>query len=96
MLVVRVTPRAKADRVEGVVLDAEGRAMLALRVRAAPNDGAANKAAATLLARAFDLLISRVTLIAGATQRVKRLRLDGDPQAIERACARLASEGGGG
>ena len=66
-LVVRVTPRAARDVIEG--LDADG--TLRVRVTAAPADGAANAAVAKLLAKALALPGRDVVLISGATARQK-------------------------
>lgn len=59
--------------------DAEGRAALALRVSVAPEGGKANAAVAKLVARAAGVARSAVTIEAGETARLKRLRLAGDP-----------------
>jgi uncharacterized protein (TIGR00251 family) len=66
-LVVRVTPRASRDAIEG--FDPEG--VLRVRVTAAPADGAANAAVAKLLARALDLPSRDVVLVSGAAARQK-------------------------
>ena len=61
--------------------------MLRARVSAPPEDGAANEALLRLLAKAFGLPRRALMLEAGATQRVKRIRIDGDPAGL---AARLA------
>ncbi|MBI2250173.1 MAG: DUF167 domain-containing protein, partial [Brevundimonas diminuta] len=43
-LPVRLTPGASADRIDGWDVDAEGRAVLKVRVRARPVEGEANVA----------------------------------------------------
>ena len=75
---VRVTPRAGIDSIDGV--DDQGR--LKVRVRAAPADGAANKAVLKALAADLGLPQSMVVLIAGATSRVKRVGLDVAPSVL--------------
>jgi uncharacterized protein len=72
-LVVRLTPRAGRDAIEGV--DAEGR--LRVRVAAPPVDGAANEALVRLLASALDLTRTAIEVESGATSRVKRIRVEG-------------------
>jgi uncharacterized protein (TIGR00251 family) len=78
---VRVTPRASRDVVEGV--DEAGE--LRVRVTAAPADGAANKAVVRLVAKAAGVPRSTVGIVAGATSRHKRLRLEGVSTAALRA-----------
>jgi len=75
----RLTPRAGADRIEGIVLRC-GRPWLAVRVAAPPVDGAANGALIAFLARVLGVARSQVSLLAGERGREKRLRIDGaDP-----------------
>ena len=50
---VRVTPRGGRDALDGVETLADGRAVLKVRVRAVPEDGAANAAVTALLAQAL-------------------------------------------
>jgi uncharacterized protein len=69
---VRLTPRAGADRLDGVV---DG--VLRARVAAAPVDGAANEALCRLLSREVALPRSAIRLVSGATARVKVVELDG-------------------
>ncbi|MDT8343801.1 MAG: DUF167 family protein [Thermohalobaculum sp.] len=88
---VRVTPRARRAGIEGVSLDAAGRALLVVKVTAPPAEGAANAAVAVLIAKALGLPKSAVTLDAGATGRIKTLRLAGPPEALAQALAALAS-----
>ena len=74
-IAIRLTPRAGADRIEGIVLRG-GRPWLAVRVAAPPVDGAANGALIAFLGVAR----SQVSLLAGARGREKRLRIAGaDP-----------------
>ncbi len=89
MLSVRVTPGAAADRIDGIIARDDGSRHLALRVRAVPDKGAANKAVCTLVARAFGLPASSVTLAAGTTSRQKRLHLAGDPETLVKQLNRL-------
>lgn len=80
-LSVRLTPRGGADRVEGVTA-AGGRPCLAVRVAAAPAEGAANRALVRLLADALGVPKGAVTFLSGETARVKRLRIAGDPATL--------------
>jgi hypothetical protein len=74
-LAVRVTPRASKEGAEGVWHDADGAAWLAVKVRAAPDDGQANKAVIALLAKALGVPKSAITLESGAAARLKRLHI---------------------
>jgi uncharacterized protein YggU (UPF0235/DUF167 family) len=67
---VRVIPRARIDRVDRM---RAGR--LVLRVAAAPESGAANRAAAALLASALRLRVAEVQLERGSTSRDKTLSI---------------------
>ncbi len=64
--------------------------MLLARVRAVPDEGEANRALCELLAKTLRVPKSAVDVIAGATARLKQVRIAGDPQAlsaaIERCC----------
>ncbi|MFN6978283.1 MAG: DUF167 domain-containing protein [Gemmobacter sp.] len=69
VIAVRVTPRAGRDAV------LEGPDGIAVRVTAPPADGAANAAARRVLAQALGVAPSRLTLVAGASGRMKRFRV---------------------
>ena len=71
-LVVRVTPRAAAERV-GAYEDG----VLALWVTLAARDGAANRASLRLVARALGVGTGRVRLVSGQRSRTKRLEVEG-------------------
>ncbi|MGD0318055.1 MAG: DUF167 family protein [Xanthobacteraceae bacterium] len=92
---VRLTPRGGRDAIEGVERRADGRAVLKARVRLAPSDGEANSALCRLIADALDIAPRQVTVAAGATSRLKRIRVTGEPAALVRALRRLVSDGGG-
>ena len=70
LLPVRVSPRASRSVVEGWRDGA-----LHVRVTAAPTDGRANRAVATLLAEAFGVAPSAVELVSGAAARDKLFRV---------------------
>jgi len=84
-LVVRLTPRAGADRIEGWARDGSGRAYLKARTTAAPADGKANQALERLIARALDVPPSRVRIASGASARVKTLVIEGADEALVEA-----------
>ncbi|RUW72716.1 MULTISPECIES: DUF167 family protein [unclassified Mesorhizobium] len=77
-LFVRLTPKAALDRIEGVETTADGRSHLKARVRAVPENGAANAALVKLVAKALGVPGSSVSVVAGGTARLKTLRIVGD------------------
>jgi hypothetical protein len=87
---VRLTPRGGRDAVEGVLALSDGRSVLAARVRAVPEKGGANLALAAVIAEAFDVPKSAVTLVSGHTARVKTLRIAGAPAALMARAAELS------
>jgi uncharacterized protein YggU (UPF0235/DUF167 family) len=88
--VVRVTPNAGRDAIEGIELRDDGSAVLRLRVKAVPDKGKANAAVTALLAKALGLPKSAITVTHGETARLKTLSVFGDgPDLI----ARLAQFG---
>jgi len=74
LLALRVTPKASADCIVAEP-DAEGGPRARVHVTAAPEDGKANRAVVTLVAKALGVAKSRVTLVRGATSRDKLVRI---------------------
>ena len=68
-IAVRVTPGARTESLE---MSSDG---LVAKVRAKPQDGAANVAVGQLLASALGIAASRVELLRGATSREKLFRI---------------------
>ena len=77
-IAVRLTPKSSRDAVESIEVLADGRAVLKARVRAVPEDGKANDALLTLVARALGVARRQATLAGGATSRLKTVRVGGD------------------
>lgn len=75
---VRLNPRASRAGVAGVGTDAAGEAYLKVRVNAPPEGGKANAALIRLLAKAWGVAPSRVTLAAGAKDRRKTVHVEGE------------------
>lgn len=73
---VRLTPAGGADRIDGRALDESGHYLKA-RVRAAPENNEANRALEALIAKAFGVAKSKVTVSRGHTARLKVLEIDG-------------------
>jgi hypothetical protein len=65
------------DRIDGRATDADGGVYLKARVRAAPENFAANIALTAMIAKAFGVAKSKVTVVRGETARVKTLEIDG-------------------
>jgi len=77
-LAVRVIPRASRTAIDGIVLDADGKPLLKVRLKAPPVDGAANKALIAFLADMLGLRKADITIRWGETGRTKLLHLAGD------------------
>ena len=75
---VRVTPNAGRDALEGVLTRDDGTVVLAVRVKAVPEDGKANAAVIALLAKALGVSKSSIDVTAGHTARQKTLVIAGD------------------
>src|SRR5882672_2776578 len=84
-LFVRLTPKASMDRLEGIEMAADGRSHFKARVRAVPENGAANQALEKLIAKALGVPASSVSIVSGGTARLKTLRIAGDPRALARS-----------
>ncbi len=78
----RLTPKGGRDAIDGVAALADGTSVLSARVRAAAEDGRANRALRQLLATALDVSISRVSIVVGDKSRIKRVAIAGDPKAL--------------
>ena len=81
-IAVRLTPKAAADRIDGVVTASDGRPHLKARVRAVPEKGAANAALERLLAAWLGIPAGSVSVAAGATARLKTVRASGDAETL--------------
>lgn len=77
-LAVRLSPRAARNGVDGVAADAEGRALLKIRLTAPPVDGAANAALVDFLAEGLALRKADIDIKSGHAGRTKILHLAGD------------------
>jgi uncharacterized protein YggU (UPF0235/DUF167 family) len=91
-LFVRLTPKAALDRLEGIETLADGRSHLKARVRAVPENGAANQALERLLAKALGVSASAVSIVAGGTARLKTVRIAGDPATLAKGIEALGQQ----
>jgi uncharacterized protein (TIGR00251 family) len=79
---VRLSPRARREGIEGVVAEADGRAMLKVAVAAPPEGGKANAALVALLGKRWRLPKSAFEIVGGAADRRKILLVRGDPASL--------------
>lgn len=86
---VRATPRGGRDAVDGIESLSDGSEVLKVRVRAVPEDGAANEAVRRLLAKTLGTPASAVSLTAGATARLKTFFIEGEAAALAARFAAL-------
>ena len=88
-LAVHVRPGGRRDAIDGTF---DG--VLAVRVSAPPVDGRANEAVRRLLADAFGVARSEVTIVGGHGARRKRVEIDGDEAGLRARLAELADPAG--
>ena len=89
---MRLTPSGGADRIDGRALDANGKAYLKARVRAAPEDGKANAALEALLAKALGVAKGKVSVTRGTTARMKTVEIEGVSEAEIAALVALSKQ----
>lgn len=79
VLHVRLTPKGGRDAFDGLSTGADGKVILGARVRAVPENGLANEALLTLIAKTMRIKKSSLELVSGATARQKTIRITGNP-----------------
>ena len=89
-IALRVTPRGGRDGVDGVEQLSDGRSVLKVRVRAIADGGEANRAVLVLLAKSLGVPKASVSLLSGATSRLKQVAIEGDPARLAQALRELA------
>ena len=93
---IRLSPRARSDRLLGIVTTAEGGRRVKASVTAPAYDRQANEALLQLLARAWRLPRQDLSIIVGAASRNKIVRVGGEPhQLIAKLSSEIASLPGG-
>ena len=90
-IALRVTPRGGRDGVDGIEQLSDGRSVLKVRVRAIADGGEANRAVLGLLAKSLGVPKASVSLLSGATSRLKQVAIAGDPARLTEALRELAS-----
>ena len=86
---IRLTPGAAKDEIGGGWRDDKDGCWLSARVRAVPEKGKANAALIALMAKGLDWPRSAILLESGDSNRLKRLRIIGGGDALERLTARI-------
>lgn len=89
---VRATPKGGRDALDGIAALSDGREVLKVRVRAAPENGAATEAVSRVLAAAAGVAPARVHLASGAMARLKTFRIAGDTAELAAALQAAAQD----
>jgi uncharacterized protein len=89
VVTVRLTPKAGRDSIDGMTRLSDGRAVLRARVSAAPSEGEANSALAHLIAKTLRVAPRDVTVVGGATSRIKRILIKGDVGSVVTALEKI-------
>ncbi len=89
-IALRVTPRGGRDDIDGIEQLSDGRSVLKVRVRAVADGGEANRAVLALLAKSLGVPKASVSLLSGATSRLKQVAVEGDPARLAEALRQLA------
>lgn len=76
-LAIKLSPGSSVERIDGWDVDADGRPVLKVRVRARPVEGEANAALLKLLAKTLGVAKSAVSLDRGGQSRLKMIRVEG-------------------
>ena len=86
---IRLSPRAKYDRLLGIASTAEGGRTFKASVTARARDGRANEALLQLLARAWRVARRDLSIVVGAASRNKIVHIAGEPHQL---LAKLSNE----
>ena len=79
---VRVAPKASADAISGLHREADGTVSLKVSVTAPPEDGKANQAVIRILAKAWKLQKSSLSVAVGEKDRLKSIEIAGESGAV--------------
>ena len=75
-------PRARANRIDGIIRSADGTPVLKVSVTAPPAENRANDALIALLAKEWGLRRRDLTLAGGGKSRNKIIDIAGEPQSL--------------
>jgi len=89
-IALRVTPRGGRDGIDGIEQLSDGRSVLKVRVRAIADGGEANRAVLALLAKSLGVPKASVSLLSGATSRLKQVAIAGDSARLDEALRAFA------
>ena len=81
-LLIKLTPNSSVDKIIGIIDAGDEEKRLAVKVRAVPEKGKANKAVVDFMAKQLSLPKSTLEIASGTTNRNKTIRITGDPKAI--------------
>jgi uncharacterized protein len=79
---IRLTPRAGADRIDGIASSVDGRAVLKVAVTAPAAENRANDALIAVLAKAWRLPRRDISIVGGAKSRDKTVHIAGEPRGL--------------
>jgi uncharacterized protein len=88
-VVIRLSPRARSDRLRGIAATAKGGRAIKVSVTAPAQDGRANEALLQLLSQVWRIPRRDLSLAAGAGSRSKMVRVAGDSHEL---LTKLSSE----
>lgn len=83
-IAIRVTPRARRQGIGEIAHEADGARVIKVSVTAPPVDGKANDAVFSLLAKAWAVPKTSLSITSGATSRRKTIHAAGEPEDLFR------------
>jgi len=93
LILIRLTPRGGRDAIDGIAQLSDGRSVLKVRVRAAASEGEANAALVRFIAATLRVAPREVSLLAGASARLKRVRVGGEATGLATALEKICATG---
>lgn len=83
LLDIRLTPNAAQNRIDGILVDGEGRPRLKVKVTAIAEKGKANGAVVKLLSKSIKCSRGNFEIVSGTRDRNKTLLIRGEPSEME-------------